>query len=72
MKNNNLSCLQARIGGKTSSGRNTALYVSNETEEKIHFRINGEDIFVEIVDILNCLITLQKNVLGEQNEQMDL
>lgn len=68
MKDNNLSRLQARIGGKTTSGRNIALYVSNEVEEKIHFRINDEDIFVESVDILECLITLQKNLLGSQND----
>lgn len=61
MKNNNLSRLQARIGGKSASGRNTALYVSNECNNLLHFRINDEDIFVEWQAVNDCLDNLFEN-----------
>lgn len=42
-----LSGLQIGIPGRTRNGGEVTLYISNETNGKVHLMINGEEIFFE-------------------------
>lgn len=80
-----LSRLQVGLKGKSTNGVNKTLYFSNEDDNKIHFRLNSEDIFVDTTDFTNGYLKLMQNLMdckgmsyipkhatGEQDDKVDM
>ncbi len=57
-----LSRLQARLTGKNRNGVDSVMFISNEDDNKLHFKVNDADIFVDTRDLYKSFVKLMENL----------
>lgn len=54
----NLTGLQVGVKGKTNSGQDVDLYISNEVDGKYHFRIGSNNAWISSDDLKKAIVAL--------------